>query len=366
MTRESRIRNTGLLFYLVLLTSLILTDSGSELLCELMTNFDDTSRVGIAIVSLGLAFFTSEPIGYVFNSIYIFLWNVRGGRRPEFGGYAAEWRKLTWDPKTETLKRYEAGATMDGQAQPIKRPEGHWEKYSPDVFLSYFWQQAPKSLVSWVSRRHTVFFMGRSVIVGMGLAMFLSVLFVLGFNMGWTLETIIVLVMTAILMAFIEYNVRGARTEAWEMVDLWIAKTFDRRMRKAVEDVEASCPCDCEGARSTKLTPPFKVMRRGDVKTRKSENEKRLYYFDETVDVVATTISKRHVEPSHLHTSNVETYYVVRGKLLVSAEGQDFWLSEGDLMVVNPGTCHHFETCGEETTFLAIKKEPGLNDKRPC
>ena len=121
-----------------------------------------------------------------------------------------------------------------------------------------------------------------------------------------------------------------------------------------------------EHEKVNELKPSFKVMRVNDVKVRDAENDRRLYYFDNTVDIVVVTISKRHIEPSHLHTVNTEIYYVVRGKLLVNVEGQDIWLNEGDLVLVNPGACHHFETTDEEVMFIAIKKEPELDDKKSC
>ena len=108
------------------------------------------------------------------------------------------------------------------------------------------------------------------------------------------------------------------------------------------------------------------VIRLNDAKVRDTESDRRLFYFDETVDIVVVTGARRHVEPSHLHTMNTEIYYVIRGRLLVSVEGHECWLNEGDLVVVNPLACHHFETTDEEVIFMAIKKEPGLKDKKVC
>ena len=116
----------------------------------------------------------------------------------------------------------------------------------------------------------------------------------------------------------------------------------------------------------TRQQQTFKVMRANEVKVRDAENDRRLYYFDSDVDIVVTTISQTHIEPPHLHTVNTESYYVLRGKLLVSVEGQDVWLSDGDLLIVHSGACHHFETTEEEVVFLAIKKESGLDDKESC
>jgi quercetin dioxygenase-like cupin family protein len=121
-----------------------------------------------------------------------------------------------------------------------------------------------------------------------------------------------------------------------------------------------------EHEKVNELRPSFKVMRLNDVKVRDTGSDRRLYYFDKTVDIVVVISSKRHIESAHLHTVNTEIYYVVRGKFLFSVEEQDIWLNEGDLVLVNPGVCHHFETTDEEVVFMAIKKVPGLDDKELC
>jgi quercetin dioxygenase-like cupin family protein len=107
-------------------------------------------------------------------------------------------------------------------------------------------------------------------------------------------------------------------------------------------------------------------MRLNNVQVRDSENDRRLFYCDDTVDIVVVTGFRRHVEPPHLHTRNTEVYYVICGKLLLNVEGRAYWLHEGDLLHVGPGACHHFETTDEEVVFMAIKKEPRLKDKKAC
>jgi quercetin dioxygenase-like cupin family protein len=52
--------------------------------------------------------------------------------------------------------------------------------------------------------------------------------------------------------------------------------------------------------------------------------------------------------------------------MILNVEGEAIWLQEGDLVTVKPGTCHHFETFDEKVSFLAIKKQPGLDDKKLC
>jgi quercetin dioxygenase-like cupin family protein len=365
MTREQRWKNTGALFCVVFVTALLLTNSGMQLVQGLQGNVD-LSGVALTIFGLGLAFFTSESIGFLFSSLSVFLfWNAKGGRKPGFGGYSTEWRRLTYDFKGEIVKRYQTTAAEPGpkeQTSAVLRDS--WEHYTPDVFLSYFWQQAPLPLVEWVSRRHSAFFSGLASILAIGVALLLSAGLIIGFGMGWTTGTVSVFVVSAVLAMAFGYNAQAARTEAWQMIDLWMRGAFDPKMQKAIRDIMKRFTVKQEETDNSK--PSFKVMRVNDVKVRSRENDQRLYYFDSDVDMVATTISKRHVEPSHLHTRATETYYVIRGRLLVNVEGQDIWLNEGDLILVNSGACHHFETTEETVMFLATKRESGLGDKKLC
>jgi mannose-6-phosphate isomerase-like protein (cupin superfamily) len=121
-----------------------------------------------------------------------------------------------------------------------------------------------------------------------------------------------------------------------------------------------------EHERKRDLSTGYQVMRVDDVKVREAEHDRRLFYFDDTVDIVVVTSTERHIEPAHLHAQNTEIYYVIQGKLLLGVDGHELWLNEGDLVTVYPGACHHFETTDEKVVFMAIKKEPGLADKELC
>lgn len=112
--------------------------------------------------------------------------------------------------------------------------------------------------------------------------------------------------------------------------------------------------------------PVFTLIRAGEAQLRERDDEQRRYYFNDLIDLVLVTSAKKHCEPSHLHKLNQETYYVIRGELWMNIAGRDLHLYAGDLVVVPPGVCHRFETTGDEVIFLALKKEPGLKDKRPC
>jgi len=374
MNREKRWNDVGLIFYLALVAPLLLTDSGMKFAESLLNNKDMFNFVA-PIVGVLLAFSTSDLIGYLFNTIFIFFWNFSSNYKtvfvfsadkkgkfrfkPEFGGYSLEWKKIKYDFADKLRER--ANRVEDDRLG----------NYSPDVVLSYFWQQASKPLVEWVQRRHTVFYKGWTIISTMTIAMLISVWLIISVNLGWTTSNWFVLIVFVVLAWFIAYNAQIARTEAWQLMDLWASEAFDPEIKKAVKEINDSLSSKAEHSKAADFQypigkPRFKVMRVDDVKARNAKNDKRLFYFDNDVDIVATTISKKHVETSHFHTANVESYYVVSGKLLLVVDGQNIWLNKGDFITVYPGVCHHFETTSQTVVFLAIKKEPGLMDKQPC
>ena len=107
-------------------------------------------------------------------------------------------------------------------------------------------------------------------------------------------------------------------------------------------------------------------MRCDDVPVRTTKSDQRSYYFDEHVDLVLVNSTTQHKEPPHLHSDNYESYILISGRMIINIEGEEILLQEGDLVTINPGACHHFETMDEEVVFMAIKKEPGLDDKEMC
>lgn len=363
MSREQRFRHAGILFYAVLAMAVLSTRWGAELVDRVGTSRDATG-IFLTAIGAGAAILTSESMGFVFNLIAVFFWNLTGGRKPESSGYAAEWGNLTYDFRHEVERRYNMVASASSAVDDKGRPRKRWNEYGGDVFLSFFWQQAPSSLVGWVSRRHSAFFGGISAVCALGIGVVASIGIIAAYGMGLRAYTVMVFVLSAALAFALFHNALGAKREAWQFIDLWQRSLFDADLKKALDDVASGSRPGKEEI--PRLKSRFRVMRRGDVKVREEENDRRLYYFDENVDMVVTTISKDHSEAPHFHAVSNEVYYVVQGSLLVSVDGQDVRLNEGDLIVVNAGCCHSFQTAEAGVTFLTVKDLAGLDDKRTC
>lgn len=236
MTRELRLRCAGLLFYITLAVSLLLTDKGIELLGSFPPNDVGWFEALIALLGAGILVFTSDAVGFLFNSVAFAMWNERGKMGAGFG-YANEWTKLSYDLKSEVVQRFAATSDSNSQRRKHGLFEERWKDFSPDVFLSYFWQQAPRRLVDWVSRRHTAYFMGRSATLAISSGIGASIAAILRFGMGWTAWHICIYPFWTGMIIFMSYNYRAARVEALQMIDLWLADAFDPKIRGSLTDI---------------------------------------------------------------------------------------------------------------------------------
>ena len=109
-----------------------------------------------------------------------------------------------------------------------------------------------------------------------------------------------------------------------------------------------------------------KLIKAKEVNTRIEHDDVRLYYCDSDIDFIVTTITKPMISKLHRHRENIESYYVIEGKLILHIEENTVSLTPGDMAVIYPGKCHKFETTNEKVVFCAIKKYPLLDDKELC
>jgi hypothetical protein len=240
--REQRIRFLGFLFYLVLALHLVLTPQGISLLNQSLTDPPDSSATLTALLGLGVLLFSSEGCGYLLSSAIRFVWNVYGW--PPEGGYSAEWRRnLSCSLKEEFIDRYAKKVrSLDTDESPPGMKD-HLAAYTEDMYLSYFWQQAPSPLVQWVSRRHSAFFIGWSATLALGLGNLLGVAIIglseLGMGtLNWT-----IIAVSLPLMAFSAINAQVAKKEAWQVIDLWQSRAADPALDGVLRELDSQLSC---------------------------------------------------------------------------------------------------------------------------
>ncbi len=227
MTRELRISLAGTLFYLFLALNLCLSKCGGTFIADLPRNADlDIYEVIIAIASVGALLLTSDAIGYLFSSIFVFSWNIRGG-------YSREWEKrLSYNLKLDIIARYNAEANQENVTH--SKFNRQWLGYENDVFLSYFWQQSPQGIIDWVMRRHTSFFTGGSLLVSFIFGALVSIIMICSLRLGWTINNTILYFLFFVLAAIVYSNSLLSKRSAWRMIDLWISTKYNPSISAAI------------------------------------------------------------------------------------------------------------------------------------
>lgn len=65
--------------------------------------------------------------------------------------------------------------------------------------------------------------------------------------------------------------------------------------------------------------------------------------------------------PKHFHREKLETFFIVRGEVLMRYDARELRLSQGGVLRVEPGTYHEF-TATEATLILEVSKPSIISD----
>lgn len=236
MPREMRYRTVGILFYLVIVLSLAVTQNEKEVLIisDLFTN-SENGKLWVAVFTAGVTVFTSDAVGFVMSALFYSCWQRRGG-------YSRLWeKKAGYNPKDFILTEYrKESLQVPDKADVHKKFEEQWESYSSDAFLNYVWygKDTPKVLEEWVTRRFTLFFAYWSSIVGIALG-FLVSFPLIHFNgdVDFTEWHVVIVLVALGLIGVFAFNAGRTKREAWQMIDLWIARSLNPRLRTILNDI---------------------------------------------------------------------------------------------------------------------------------
>jgi hypothetical protein len=244
MGREMRWRTAGILFYIVALSSLLLTKAGEEFIRNLFNNLDqlDVYQLVVGLIGVGVGVFTSDAVGYVISTVVFFWWEILLGKfRSGEGGYSSEYQKrAAYNIKDIIIERYGQTKMKISKAPQHEKFELQWKTYSADVFLSYIWQYAPSYIDNWDTRRYTIFFTNLSTATGILLGFITSIILIFIWNMGWTLSNYLIAVIVLSITIMLIWNADAARKEGWQMVDLWVAGIINPRLKKVLDDLKSN------------------------------------------------------------------------------------------------------------------------------
>lgn len=251
MTRDLRFRFTGIVFFLTFALAMLLTKQGIGM-CQAQLAAGGSNAVVVAAIGVAAALFMSEGAGFMVSSLWMFTWYVRAGKDISFSGYSAMWSELAYDIKQEVIDKSTRSTGADSQS---KTGQAGWRrrlhKYSPDVYLSYFWQRAPTQLVQWVSRRVTTYLICMSACTATAVAVGMSWLIILLLGLGWTRWNWVIVLVAAALAIIFYFNGRVSYREGFQMLELWQTAMFEPELCSAltqlVKQSAQSEACDASG-----------------------------------------------------------------------------------------------------------------------
>lgn len=224
MGRELRFRIQGMIFCVVLISTLSLSSDGIEYWHGIIEIQGNEQGLVISLLGIGIIIFTSEAFGYIFSSIFILFWNkswkIYPGNIDVLCGYSRHWHKLQYGIKKIISNYYD----KEGKSAPTR--------YEQDILLSYFWFYfIPKDMDDWITRRYTAYFINWACIISIGLAIVLSVLITwqgsLNFNLFYW-GVIFFWFLSAIMFYL---NCRRALWEILQMIDFWLGSCYDQDIK---------------------------------------------------------------------------------------------------------------------------------------
>jgi len=78
-----------------------------------------------------------------------------------------------------------------------------------------------------------------SAVVGIAVGWLLSVIIIFGLELGWTGGHTIAAIFSIIVAALFLLNAQYSRTEAWQIIDLWLSGALDRQLHEVQHEIAA-------------------------------------------------------------------------------------------------------------------------------
>jgi hypothetical protein len=228
MERDFRFRVSGVIFFLIGLLHLAFTDKGKCFILNL-TNEPDTIQIIVAIISGVFLIFASDSMGFIFSTLFLFIFNIRDG-------YAGVYTRRIGNLKKTFMDIYNNSELQLPEDQSIKEFGERLNKYNTEHFLIYFLWHHPDgvndNLNKWVERRHTAYFTSYSIITAATIASLLSSLIIYIYDLSFTTQNQIIFMVTAIIFAILIRNGERAMRDAIAITDLHIAGFINPRVKE--------------------------------------------------------------------------------------------------------------------------------------
>jgi len=232
MERGFRFRAAGLLFYVLVGLHLASSPGLGHWLSSAIQDGDLLAALTAAIAA-GLLLFTSDAIGYLFSSMFVFAFNV-------LGGYATMYRH-------RLANNAYRDAILEEVSRPLPRgryaiPPGPFNESLADLnhdqllcFFLWHVEDVSGQLDDWVERRHTAYFTGWTAVLALALATLLPGLLAGSGLIAFSTVNWFIIAGTAILSAMLVFNAEKAMRDNFGVLDLAIARKLNPRVRAVYE-----------------------------------------------------------------------------------------------------------------------------------
>ena len=117
---------------------------------------------------------------------------------------------------------------------------------------------------------------------------------------------------------------------------------------KDVVELDGALKSGAQGYRKLLVTKPYpNEEEASNVKwSPPAEGEKCLVQV--MADAEVAIFNQHAAQDRHYHKQGTEIYMVLDGNMVIDIQGDDYSLSSGDMIVVNPGTVHEVKPKGTE------------------
>ena len=243
MTRETRFKYAGILFYTVLVVNLLLSERGWNLIfnegCSLQLN-----EAIVALLGTGVALFTSEGIGYVFSTIAFCIWNIWDGGIVLGHGYEIQSKRLSIKLRDKVKESYvRINKTEPPNPGIFSEPDYSLFRQKGgcgfDVFHNFFWQGAPKHILNWAERGNNMLHTGRAVKCAIFIGLSISWIIIWKYQLAPTLRNLIFSLSYIIAMVIIWIVSYNSHKTSIQMLELWLSWVFNDDVHLAMEDIKA-------------------------------------------------------------------------------------------------------------------------------
>lgn len=233
MEREFKFKAPGIIFYLFLILMLVLTRTTIDLIKDFEP--DDIDIIFSVLIPLGVIFFTSEGIGYLFSTIVYFFYNHC------FGGYKKLFHsKLSYNKyHRKIIELYENSNEPTGPLDPFDF-NNQLSQYSDEALLMYFFWYRDKhenKLDGWHLRRYSAFFTNWTSLIAIVIAQLIAWILIAVIDLKCSCANTIVSIISFFMIIMLYKNSRKAKKDAIQALDLWVAGATNPRFKSVLDEI---------------------------------------------------------------------------------------------------------------------------------